>query len=438
VRSPFHSPIWRNAAFVRVVAASSTSVLGSMITNLAIPFVAILVLDAGPLEVSVLRGLELGTALVVGLIAGAWVDRLRRRPVLIWADLGRAAVLVTIPIAFVLGVLTLWQLIVVAVLASVLTTFFDAADNAYLPTVVKREELVEANSALTAAGSVAEFTGFGIAGFLIAALTAPIAIVFDAVTFVLSAVLLGGIRREEGAPPPRSAREPVRREIAEGLRLVRTDPILRAFVGARMMHHVLWGVFGGTWLLFTTRELGLDPAAIGVVAAVGGLASFSGAVVTSRSTRRWGFGRVAIGAMVVLAIGNALMAAAPAGLPLIALGCLLFQQLVGDSAAMVYDITETTARQTIVADRHQGRVASTFHVAGVAAQLAATLGAGMLAEVIGLRLTIALAPIGALLGAAILWNSPVRTLVTLPTLPDIDAAVDEARAEDVRTEPFGG
>ncbi len=438
MRSPFHSPIWRNAAFVRVVAASSTSVLGSMITNLAIPFVAILVLDAGPLEVSVLRGLELGTALVVGLIAGAWVDRLRRRPVLIWADLGRAAVLVTIPIAFVLGVLTLWQLIVVAVLASVLTTFFDAADNAYLPTVVKREELVEANSALTAAGSVAEFTGFGIAGFLIAALTAPIAIVFDAVTFVLSAVLLGGIRREEGAPPPRSAREPVRREIAEGLRLVRTDPILRAFVGARMMHHVLWGVFGGTWLLFTTRELGLDPAAIGVVAAVGGLASVSGAVVTSRSTRRWGFGRVAIGAMVVLAIGNALMAAAPAGLPLIALGCLLFQQLVGDSAAMVYDITETTARQTIVADRHQGRVASTFHVAGVAAQLAATLGAGMLAEVIGLRLTIALAPIGALLGAAILWNSPVRTLVTLPTLPDIDAAVDEARAEDVRTEPFGG
>ena len=438
MRSPFRSPIWRNAAFVRVVAASSTSVFGSMITHLAIPFVAILVLDAGPLEVSVLRGLELGTALVVGLIAGAWVDRLRRRPVLIWADLGRAAVLVTIPIAFVLGVLTLWQLIVVAVLASVLTTFFDAADNAYLPTVVKRDELVEANSALTAAGSVAEFTGFGIAGFLITALTAPIAIVFDAVTYVVSAVLLGGIKREEGAPPPRSAREPVRREIAEGLRLVRTDPILRAFAGARMMHHVLWGVFGGTWLLFTTREVGLDAAAIGVVAAVGGLASFSGAMVTSRSTRRWGFGRVAIGAMVVLAIGNALMAAAPAGLPLIALGCLLFQQLVGDSAAMVYDITETTVRQTIVADRQQGRIASTFHVAGVAAQLAATLGAGMLAEVIGLRLTIALAPIGALLGAAILWNSPVRRLVTLPASPDVAAAVDEARAEDVRTEPFGG
>ncbi len=418
VRSPLRSPIWQNHAFVRVWAASSISVFGSLITHMAIPFVAILVLDAGPLEVSVLRGLELGTALVVGLIAGAWVDRLRRRPVLIWADLGRAALVATIPVAFVLGVLTIWQLLVVAALASVLTTFFDAADNAYLPTVVRRDQLVEANSALAATGSVAEFTGFGISGFLIAVLTAPIAIALDALTFIVSALLLGGIRQKEGPPPPRSEREPVRTEIAEGLRVVLTDPVLRAFAGARMMHNVLWGIFGGTWLLFATQELGLGPAVIGLVAAVGGLASFSGAFAAHRSTRRWGIGRVAIGAMLILAFGNAFIAFAPAGVPLLALGCLLIQQTVGDSAATVYDITETTVRQSMVPDRQLGRVASTFHVAGVGAQLAATLGAGVLAEIVGLRATILLAPIGGLLGALILWGSPVRGLVSLPGLPD--------------------
>ena len=438
VSGPLRSPIWRNSAFVRVWAASSVSVFGSLITHMAIPFVAILALDAGPLEVSVLRGLELGTALVVGLIAGAWVDRLRRRPVLIWSDIGRAVVLATIPVAFILGVLTLWQLMAVAVVASVLTTFFDAADNAYLPTVVRREELVEANSALTATNSVAEFTGFGISGFLIAALTAPIAIALDALTFVVSALLLRGIRHQEGPPPPRAEREPVRTEIAEGLAVVRRDPILRAFVGARMMHHVLWGIFGGTWLLFATGELGLGPAQIGIIAAIGGLASFSGALITHRSTRRWGIGRVAIGAMLMLALGNVFIAFAPAGLPLIALGCLLFQQLVGDSAAMVFDITETTVRQSMVPDRQLGRVASSFHVAGVGAQLVATLGAGLLAEIVGLRLTLVLAPIGGLLGALILWRSPVRGLVSLPGQPDVAAAIDEAIAEDIRTEPFGG
>ena len=440
MRSPLRSAIWRNPAFVRVWAASSISVFGSLITHMAIPFVAILVLDAGPLEVSVLRGLELGTALVVGLIAGAWVDRLRRRPVLIWADLGRAVLLASIPIAFVFGVLTIWQLLVVAALASVLTTFFDAADNAYLPTVVGRDQLVEANSALSATGSVAEFTGFGISGFLIAALTGPIAIALDALTFVVSALLLGGIRREEGPPPPRSEREPVRTEIAEGLRVVLTDPILRAFAGARMMHHVLWGIFGGTWLLFATQELGLGPAEIGLVAAVGGVASFSGAVAAHRSTRRWGIGRVAIAAMLILALGNAFIAFAPAGIPLLALGCLLIQQTVGDSAATVYDITETTVRQTMVPDRQLGRVASTFHVAGVGAQLAATLGAGVLGELVGLRATIVLAPIGGLLGALILWGSPVRMLRQLPGLDasDEEGVVSEVRAEETRTEPFGG
>ena len=424
MRNPFASPLWRNQAFVRVWGAATISIFGSLITRIALPLAAILVLGSGAIEVALLRSLELGATLVFGLVAGAWVDRLRRRPVLIWADLGRAALLGSIPLAFAFGALTFWQLLIVSGLAAILTTFFDSADNAYLPTIVERERLVDANAALAASGSAAEFMAFGISGFLVQLLTAPIAIALDAVTYLASALLLGTIHAEEAPPPPREEREPVLSEIRDGLRSVRHDPILRAFVGAQMALAAMWGVFGATWLLFVLEELELGPAVLGVIAGVGGFSSFIGAVVASRATRRFGIGPVAIAAMAMSAVGSAFIPLAPAGLPLVAIGCLVMQQLVADSAVTVYDVTEVSVRQTLVRDRALGRVSSTFHVAAVIAQLAATLTAGLLAEVIGLRATSWLAPLGGLLGAAILWSSPVRHLISLPARPGGEAPID--------------
>jgi MFS family permease len=424
VRNPFTSPLWRNQAFVRVWSAATISIFGSLVTRIALPLAAILVLDSGAIEVALLRSMELVATLVFGLVAGAWVDRLRRRPVLIWADLGRAALLGSIPVAFALGVLTFWQLLLVSALASVLTTFFDSADNAYLPTIVERDQLVDANGALAASGSASEFMAFGVSGFLVQLLSAPIAIAVDAVSYLVSAFLLGTIRRDEAPPPLREDREPVLAEIRDGLRLVRHDPVLRAFVGAQMSLAGLWGVFGATWFLFVLDELHLGAAVLGVIAGVGGFSSFIGAVVATRATRRFGIGPVAIVAMVLSAVGNAFVPLAPAGLPLVAIGCLVMQQLVADSAVTVYDITEVSVRQTLVRDRALGRVSSTFHVAAGIAQLLATIGAGVLAEVIGLRATAWLAPLGGLLGAAILWFSPVRQLIALPEAAGDERPVD--------------
>jgi MFS family permease len=446
VRNPFDSPLWRNSTFVRVWGAATISIFGSLVTRIALPLAAILVLGAGAFEVAVLRSLELGATLLVGLVAGAWVDRLRRRPVLIWADLGRVALLGSIPVAFAFGVLTFWQLLAVSALAAILTTFFDAADNAYLPTIVERERLVDANAALAASGSVSEFLAFGVSGFLVQVLTAPLAIAVDALSFLGSALLLGSIKREEGPPPPKSSREPVLDEIRDGLRLVIHDPVLRAFAGAQMALSALWGIFGATWFLFVLEELELEPVVLGVVAGVGGFSSFIGAVVASRATRRWGIGPVAVWAMLLSAIGNAFMPLAPAGLPLLAIGCLVMQQLVADSAVTVYDITEVSIRQTLVRDRALGRVASTFQVASGLAQLVATLGAGLLAEVIGLRATAWLAPLGGLLAAGILWASPVRGLLVLPEQRRDEAAEGEtalaaaaaAAVSAERDQPVGG
>ena len=424
MRNPFASTLWRNQAFVRVWGAATISIFGSLVTRIALPLAAILILGSGAIEVAILRSMELIATLVFGLVAGAWVDRLRRRPVLIWADLGRAALLISIPIAFAFGVLTYWQLLLVTVFASILTTFFDSADNAYLPTIVERDQLVEANGALAASGSVAEFTAFGISGFLVQILTAPIAIALDAISYLVSAVLLATIHRDEAPPPPRSEREPVLAEIRDGLRIVRHDPVLRAFVGAQMALSALWGVFGATWFLFVLEELGIGPAALGVIAGVGGFSSFIGAVAATRATRRFGIGPVAIAAMLLAAVGSAFIPLAPAALPLVAVGCLLVQQLVADSAVTVYDITEVSVRQTLVRDRALGRVSSTFHVASVLAQLVATIGAGLLAEVIGLRATAWLGPLGGLVAAAILWFSPVRHLLVLPPAAGDVAPID--------------
>jgi MFS family permease len=415
MRNPFASPLWQNHAFTRVWAAATVSIFGSLITKIALPLVAILTLGAGPIEVAVLRGVDLLALFLVGLVAGAWVDRLRRRPVLIWADLGRAGLLASIPVAYVLGALTFWQLLVVSALAAVLTAFFDAADTAYLPTIVERERLVEANSALAASGSVAEFAGFGISGILVSILSGPITILIDAVTYLVSAVLLVTVRTPEAPPPPREDREPVLEEIRHGLRRVRHDPVLRAFCGAQMLIAGLWGIFGATWFLFALDDLRLSPALIGIVAGVGGASSFIGAVLAQRSTRRWGVGPVAIGAMLLAALGNLFIPLAPAGLPLVALACLFAQQLIADSAMTVYDITDISVRQSLVPDRELGRVASTFAVLAVAAQFVATIGAGLLAEAIGPRATAFLAPLGGLLAAWVLWRSPVRYLLTLPS-----------------------
>jgi MFS family permease len=410
--------LWRNGAFVRVWSAATISVFGSLVTRIALPFVAVLVLHAGPIEMAALRSVDLVAAVLVGFVAGAWVDRLRRRPVLIWADLGRAILLGSVPVAALGGWLTLAQLLFVTAAAAVLTTAFDVADRAYLPTIVERDELVRANGALVATSSGAEFAAFGVAGFLVQALTAPIAIAVDAVSFVVSAVILGSIRRSEPAPPPPAQREPILDEIRVGVRLVARDPVLLGLLAGSMALGAMWGIFGATWLLFITGDLGFDPPTVGLVAALGGLGSLVGAVGADRAVRRFGLGAVVIGALLAATLGNLLMGLAPVGAPLVALACLIGQQLIGDGGVVIFEITEASVRQARVDGRQLGRVNATVQVATVSAQLVGTIVAGVLAVAIGLRGAILLAPVAAMIGVVLVWASPVRTMRSLEAAAD--------------------
>jgi MFS family permease len=415
------SSIWRDGAFVRLFAAGAVSYIGSFVTRVALPLTAIAVLGAGPLDVAALRSAEFIGWILVGLVAGAWVDRLRRRPVMIVADVGRALLLGTIPLVAVAGVLGLPQLLAVAFLAATLSVFFNTASRAYLPTIVRREQLIGANSALSASASAAEFTGFGLGGFLVQLLTAPIAIAIDAISFLVSAVLLVTIRRPEPPPPPTAAREPVLREVRIGIGVVRASPIVRALALAHATNHVKWGVFGSVYLLFATEVLGLGPAAIGLIAAIGGASSFIGAALAGRVARRLGLGRAMLVAIAGTALGGALVPLAPEGAVALAAAILIAQQLIDDSAGTVWEILETSLTQAIVEPRLLGRVNATVtFVTTVLALLGAVLG-GVVGELFGLRAALTLGAAIAGASALFIWFSPVRSMLVVP---GVAAAVD--------------
>ena len=258
--------LWRDRDFVRFWAGESVSLVGSQITALALPFMAVLVLGASPAQMGLLGALGFLPFLVVTLPAGAWIDRHRRRPTLIVANLARAALIATIPLAALFGVLRMELLYVIAFAVGVLTVAFDVAYLAYVPSLVSRERLTTANGRLLASASAAEMGGPGLAGLLISLVGAPLALAVDAASYVVSAVSLIGISREEPAPPPEApGRRDLVAEIREGLRVTFGSPLLRAVAAEAATYNGLYQMIEVLILLYFTRQLGLNPATIGLL-----------------------------------------------------------------------------------------------------------------------------------------------------------------------------
>lgn len=393
---------------MKLWAAQTISAFGSRITREGLPLAAVLTLAASPGEMGLLIAIGAAPVVIVGLFAGVWVDRLRRRPILVAADLGRAFLLATIPLAALLGRLTIEHLYVVIALTGVLTVFFEVADNAYLPVLVSREHLVEGNSKLSATDSVAEVGGPALAGLLVQALTAPFAILFDAISFIFSALFLGAIRRPE--PPPQPQEQPnVWREIGQGLRLVVGNRILRALAGSQATGTFFGSFFGTLYGLYVVRTLGVPPGWYGILVGMGGIGGLLGALLAGRIVKRFGLGRTLIASLLA---GHLLELAVPlAGGPLfVTIPLLMVVQLVADCLFTVHFIHETTLRQTIVPDDLLGRAnASTGFLAGALTPLGALL-AGALAEVTDPRLTLLIAVIGMATSSLWLIFSPIPSL----------------------------
>ena len=285
--------LWRHRDFLSLWGAETISQFGTQVSLLALPLVAIIVLEESSFRVAALTTAEYLPFLLFALPAGVWVDRLRRRPILILGDLGRAAALVSVPVAHWLGVLTIWQLYAVGFAMGICTVFFDVAYQSYLPALVGREQIVEGNSKLEVSRSAANIAGPGVAGSLIAVLTAPFAILADAISFVASAFLLGMIKKVE-EPPPREDRRSMKAELGEGLRYVFTHPYQRGMVAAVALSNFFGNLVYSILLVYAVRGLGLSAATIGVALAVGNLGTLAAALTARRISDRLGVGRTIV------------------------------------------------------------------------------------------------------------------------------------------------
>jgi MFS family permease len=262
-------------------------------------------------------------------------------------------------------------------------------------------------------------------------LTAPIAVTAGGLTFLWSAFFIGRIRTPETPPTPTADREPVLHEIRNGLGLLLGDPVLRPIALASACLGGLYGIVGATWLLFAIRDLGLSPVVVGIVTGLGGVGSLIGAVMAGRITRKFGLGRALVWALALGSLGSFFIPLAPAGLPLVAIACLLAQQVIGDSAITVFEIDDVTVRQSVVPDRWLGRVNASTHVLSLVAQLGGTVIGGLLAEGIGIRGALVVGSLGGLLGAAVIFFSPVRRLLDVPGRPAEGLLAQVLPGEDI-------
>lgn len=415
----------RHPNFLKLWTAETVSVFGSQISALAIPFVAVKFLDVSPFEIALLGTIEFLPFIFFTLPAGAWVDRLRRRPIMIAGDLGRAAALATIPIVYFANpaALTIWQLYIVGFVTGTLTVFFDVSNQSYLPSIVDRDELIEGNSKLQISASAAQIAGPGIAGVLIDIVKAPFAIVLDALSFVWSAFFVWLIRKPE--PPvehPADAqgqkRPSIVSDVRDGLRFVLGHPALRAISAGTGTSNLFGNIGQGIMILYLldSQFLGLSAGQIGLAFGLGNVGALVGALLANRIARWFGLGPTIIGSLFAGGMLMLLIAIAPPGDA--ALPFLVAGGLFGGLSQMVYNINQVSYRQAICPPRMQGRMNATvrFLVWGTI-PIGNVLG-GVIATAFGVHETIWLAAVLGFVPAIFPLLSPVRNLKVMPAPVD--------------------
>jgi MFS family permease len=422
--------LWRHRDFLSLWGAETVSQFGTQVTLLALPLVAIVTLDESTFRVAVLTSVEYLPFLFFTLPAGVWVDRLPRRPILIVANLGRATALISVPLAHWAGVLTIWQLYLVGFVVGVGTVFFDLAYMSYLPRLVGRAELVEGNAKLEMSRSAAQVAGPGLAGLLVSALTAPIAIAVDAVSYLVSVVLMGRIRTVE-AVASREERRSLRAELREGLGYVFRHPYQRGIVAAVAISNFFGQLVFAILLVFAVRELDLSAAAIGVILSLGSVGALLAAVTARRVGDRLGVGRTILLAAFLFGPGTLLIAVAPVDYAAVFIVAAI--AVVGYGGTL-FNVTMISLIQAITPDRLLGRANASrrFVVWGVV-----PIGgfvAGALATAIGLRATMTVGAIGGVLAVVPILLSPVRSVGRISELgePDDQASLPIASARSAQ------
>jgi hypothetical protein len=398
--------LWGHDDFLRLWAAQAISAFGARIAREGLPMAAVITLKAGPQALGLLAALALAGQAGFGLVAGALADRLPKKLLLIGADLARAAVLLAVPAAAMLGRLSLVEIYAAGALMGALSVVFDVADHAFLPSLIGPAELIEGNAKLATTESVSEVGGPALAGALFQLLSPPTALAANAATYLASALCLTTVR----SPPPaprEAAADPPALDLAAGLRIVLAHPLLRPLWLGDVTRGLFGGFFSALYILYAIGVLKLTPGMLGLTIACGGAGGLIGASLAPALTRRLGPGP----AIIVTGLsGGAMLFLIPLahGAPLAAMGFLALAQVLGDALQTAMQVTAATLRQSALPPHQLGRAGGAFLSAGAAAGVAGALIGGLAGAALGPRPALYLAAAGITAASLIALASPLR------------------------------
>lgn len=400
------SPLWGNANFNRLWTAQILSAFGSRITRTAIPIIAVGALAVTPWEAALLSALSYAPYMLAGALGGGFVERANKTRLMVALDLLRFVIVIAAPLAWYFNLLDFWMLCGLAAATGAASALFQNADVAVLPRLVSKDQLVNANSRLQATESLAELTGPGAAGLLIAVLTAPVAMIADALTFLWSAFWLWKIPRDatnavEEPPaltgPKTSMLETLREDIVVGFRAIAGCPPMRAIITATAFWYVSAGFFFATFMLFLMRDLGMTPALIGIVISVGGLSALLGSLMARPMAKAVGYGPAIVLAFSI-SVAGLLMLIPAAAFKEWSIVFLVAQQFLGDFGMMIFTILAISLQQKLLPENQLARANGFNQVVNGAGMTLSILIAGWIAESIGVTNTVILGAGIALVG----------------------------------------
>ncbi|MFI7230566.1 MFS transporter [Nonomuraea angiospora] len=410
MKAPVRNPsLFRQRDFALLWSGQTVSLFGTQFTYVALPLTAVVVLDATPMESGILSALTTLPFLLFGLAVGVLLDRRSRRPILIGADVVRALALFWVPVAYFLGVLSIAQLFVVAFVVGTMTVFFDLAYQSYLPNLVGREKLMEANSKLQVSESLAEVGGPGAAGALISVLGAPLVVAADALSYVVSTLAVSRLPADASPVEPSRTGPSVWTSIREGVSVVARHHILRWCTTTAVLANLFEGTLMAVFFLFLARENMIGSAGIGLVVASGGVGGLCGALLVDTLTRRFGVGPMLVLSMVLPGAGYLLLATAH-GNSWWAVGTAAAANFITLLGLPIFNVTVISLRQAVTPDQLLGRVNATVRTCAWGALSLGSVIGGALGSAFGLRETVLVAAGGAFSAALLLLASPVRAV----------------------------
>ncbi|MGH3373827.1 MAG: MFS transporter [Actinoallomurus sp.] len=436
-RSP--DSVMRDADFMKIWAGESVSLVGTQITIFALPLVAILTLHASVFQVGLLNMSRNLPLVVFSLLAGVWLDRMKRRPILIACSLANAALIGLVPLSSAMGWLSMGLLYAVTILVGIFSVFFDVGVLTYMPSLVGRRKLPQSNSMIQTSTSLAMVAGPGIAGALIGVLTAPVTLAADAISYVCSAIGLMTIRKREPEPEQPAQRQSIRRSIAEGLRSVYGSPVLRSLLGLSASFNFAQSAFITILVVYAVRSLGLSPFQLGIVIGATAVGGGIGAALANRVSKIFG-----VGPTMLCSLSGAtlfpLLFLIPQDNGFFSVLLMSAIQFVYGFGVLIYNVHTVTLRQVVTPDRLLGRMNASYRLVLLGTQPPGAFLAGVVGQEFGLHTALLVAVI--VFPFPILWSvfSPVMRMKEMPAGPDeeiaeIAASVDDALEPPAPDEP---